>query len=284
MSFKALSWAFEQEITTTAPQSHVFLAMANYANEHDYSYPSIKTIARKTRLNDKTVRKSLQELCDLKLLLDLNEVSQFGSKVYKICYEHEVKNVQNTDTTPYQNRQHPPTKNGSTTEIGTPTKNGSTTLPNLPLPPTKNGSTPLPNLVDNPVSKPVREPVSKPVSKGKPKMSYAPPENLAPTQSQIERCAKHGLNANELFNHFLNYCQANGKGYVDWSAGFTTWITNAIKWDKPKSQSEQSKKSNLDFSDYGLPFETQKPKQPTVIDVTPIHNPILIEQTDDLPF
>lgn len=283
MSFKALSWACDQEISLTAPQGFVFLMMANFANEHDYSYPSIKTLARKTRLNEKTVRNSLQELCEFGLLLDTGKTSQFGSKVYKICYEHEVKNTQNADTTPYQNWQSPPTNFGSTTEIGTPPKNGSTPLPNLPLPPPKNGSTSLPNLVDNPVSKPVREPVSKPVSKGKPKMSYAPPENLAPTQSQIERCAKHGLNANELFNHFLNYCQANGKGYVDWSAGFTTWITNAIKWDKPKSQSEQSK-SKLDFSDYGLPFETPKTKQPTVIDVTPIHNPILIEQTDDLPF
>lgn len=120
MSFKAMAWATEQEITTTSPQSHLLLILASFANENNECYPSISTIEKKTRLSHNTIRKCIKELIDFGLIADTKKTSQFNTKVYKL--------------------------NVDLVGVGTP---------NLNDPPTKFGSEPLPNLVDNPVINPI---------------------------------------------------------------------------------------------------------------------------------
>lgn len=61
MSLKALSWA--KEFRTGSPtRKLVLLAVADYADEHGVCWPSQRTIARQTELNERTVRRQLDEL------------------------------------------------------------------------------------------------------------------------------------------------------------------------------------------------------------------------------
>lgn len=147
MSFKAMAWATEQEITTTSPQSHLLLILASFANEQNECYPSIATIEKKTRLSHNTIRKCIKELIDFGLIADTKKTSQFNTKVYKLNVDLVGVGIPNLSDTP--------TKNGSPTNFNTPTNFGMTPLPNLSDTPTKFGSEPLPNLVDNPVINPI---------------------------------------------------------------------------------------------------------------------------------
>lgn len=141
MSFKAMAWATEQEVTTTSTQSHLLLILASFANEVGECYPSISTMMAKTRLAEKTVRKCLKELMALGLISDTEKTAYFGAKIYQL----------NLDT---------PSKSD------TPSKNAgggnSTSTPLVDLPQGGGNFTadPLVNLPPNPVIEPVIEPVN----------------------------------------------------------------------------------------------------------------------------
>lgn len=274
MSFKAMAWATEQEITKTSPQSHLLLIMASFANEQNECYPSISTIEKKTRLSHNTIRKCIKELIDFGLVVDTKKTSQFNTKIYQLnldCVGAIESNLNDT-----------PTNFGSTTNFDTPTNFGMTPLPNLNDTPTKFGAKPLPNLVDNPINNPIninhketchsetytrenqnfensQNPISKKsqsVDNGilekskskttKPKITYEPPIDLKPTEKQITKCLENGLNANDEFDSFVNWALANGKGYANWSMGFNTWINNSINF---KSSKPQSKNREAEFAE-----------------------------------
>jgi hypothetical protein len=67
MSVQALTWAFKQEITP-AGLKFVLVALANYASEDGYCYPSQKTLGRLTGQTDRSVRTHLVLLETLGLI------------------------------------------------------------------------------------------------------------------------------------------------------------------------------------------------------------------------
>ena len=146
MSFKAMAYATEQEITTTSPQSHLLLILASYANEFNECYPSITTMINKTRLSEKTVRKSLKDLIDLGLVVDTGKTSKFSTKIYKLILKD------NEETTPSK----------STTPSKITTRKNSDT-------PSKITTTPLVDLPPNPIIEPINNPIKKDISSGTPK-------------------------------------------------------------------------------------------------------------------
>lgn len=146
MSFKAMAYATEQEITTTSPQSHLLLILASYANEFNECYPSITTMISKTRLSDKTVRKSLKDLIDLGLVVDTGKTSRFSTKIYKLILKD------NEETTPSK----------STTPSKITTRKNSDT-------PSKFTTTPLVDLPPNPIIEPINNPIKKDISSSTPK-------------------------------------------------------------------------------------------------------------------
>lgn len=146
MSFKAMAYATEQEITTTSPQSHLLLILASYANEFNECYPSITTMVNKTRLSDKTVRKSLKDLIDLGLVVDTGKTSRFSTKIYKLILKD------NEETTPSK----------STTPSKITTRKNSDT-------PSKFTTTPLVDLPPNPIIEPINNPIKKDISSSTPK-------------------------------------------------------------------------------------------------------------------
>lgn len=140
MSFKAMAYATEQEITTTSPQSHLLLILASYANEFNECYPSITTMISKTRLSDKTVRKSLKDLIDLGLVVDTGKTSRFSTKIYKLILKDSK----------------------STTPSKITTRKNSDT-------PSKFTTTPLVDLPPNPIIEPINNPIKKDISSSTPK-------------------------------------------------------------------------------------------------------------------
>jgi hypothetical protein len=68
MSMQAINWAL---VTPTgSPLTKVLLiAVANYANENDESYPSIERLAQETDMSKSTVKRKLAELADMGLLV-----------------------------------------------------------------------------------------------------------------------------------------------------------------------------------------------------------------------
>lgn len=145
MSFKAMAWATEQEITTTSPQSHLLLIMASFANDMGECYPSINTMIKKTRLSEKTVRKCLKELLELELISDTKKSSYFGAKIYQLNLDTPSKS-----TTPSKNT------GGS--------KSTATPLVDLPQGGGNFTTDPLVNLPPNPVIEPINKPIIEPVS------------------------------------------------------------------------------------------------------------------------
>ncbi len=130
MSFKAMAYATEQTITQTAPQSHLLLILASYANDNNECYPSIKTMMAKTRLSEKTVRKCLKELSDFGLIIDTGKVSAFGAKVYQINFKADKNTVQNcTHIEQTPSNFTTPTPSKITPPVNLPP------LVNLPVPP-----------------------------------------------------------------------------------------------------------------------------------------------------
>ncbi|AKG09025.1 hypothetical protein AAX05_01245 [Moraxella bovoculi] len=141
MSFKAMAWATEQEVTTTSTQSHLLLILASFANEVGECYPSIATIVKKTRLAEKTVRKCLKELLELGLISDTKKTAYFGAKIYQL----------NLDT---------PSKSTTPSENAGGGKSTSTPLVDLPQGGGNFTADPLVDLPPNPVIEPVIEPVN----------------------------------------------------------------------------------------------------------------------------
>lgn len=148
MSFKAMAYAAEQEITKTSPQSHLLLILASFANDFNECYPSINTMMSKTRLSDKTVRKTLKDLTDLGLIKDTGKTSKYATKIYKLILKDSEVTTPSKNTTPSK----------STTG-----KNSET--------PSKSTSTPLVDLPPNTVIESIINPINKDIYSEKPKKS-----------------------------------------------------------------------------------------------------------------
>lgn len=124
MSFKAMAYATKQEITKTSPQSHLLLILASYTNEFNETYPSISTMMEKTRLSEKTVRKSLKDLIEFGLLSDSGDTSKYGTKIYKFNF------IECEEATPSKNTT--PSKSTTGKNSNTPSKSTANPLVDLP--------------------------------------------------------------------------------------------------------------------------------------------------------
>lgn len=63
MSVQAMAWAMEQQAVQDAPSCHVLLVLANFAGEDGRgAFPSVSTLARITKLSERTVQYKLAAL------------------------------------------------------------------------------------------------------------------------------------------------------------------------------------------------------------------------------
>lgn len=67
------------------------------------------------------------------------------------------------------------------------------------------------------------------------------PDDFVPCETATEKLRSAGMTVSAEVEKFKDYCQANGKTYINWQAGFRTWANNAVEWAKPKNGSPQFK-------------------------------------------
>ncbi len=93
MSLRALTWAMEHPGCPSSSCKLVLLAFANFANEQHWSYPSVETVARLTKLDPKTVRASIDMLERAALLIDTEKRAGRTRqvKVYALAMESHPK-------------------------------------------------------------------------------------------------------------------------------------------------------------------------------------------------
>ena len=82
MSFKALTWAAEQDVPDTKCFA-VLMAMANYADDKGVCWPSQSMVAEKTKLARETVSRTIKTLCDLGFI-------KRQSKSYQLCIDNVI--------------------------------------------------------------------------------------------------------------------------------------------------------------------------------------------------
>ena len=60
-------------------------------------------------------------------------------------------------------------------------------------------------------------------------------------------------NPQELFKKMILWCQANGRPYKNWKAGFTTWCMREVGYQKEKEQKKQTQASKQNQFSYEPP-------------------------------
>jgi pyocin large subunit-like protein len=64
MSIQAMTWAMNlpNDVLPSPTDNHVLLVLCNYANDRNIAYPSVRTLARVTKLSERAVQLSLRRL------------------------------------------------------------------------------------------------------------------------------------------------------------------------------------------------------------------------------
>lgn len=112
MSGRANTWAYDQEVVEDAPTQAVLVNMADHAGQDGEGvYPSVKTIARQTRLSERTVQKCRKKLADLGLIEETGHKAN-GVREFRLCMERGANDVH---PTPVPGAPPPRPSDGQTT-------------------------------------------------------------------------------------------------------------------------------------------------------------------------
>lgn len=227
----------------------VLRCLADFRNEKTgQCNPSTDTIAKETELNRKTVYKAITYL-EEKGFIRRERVVLNSSNNY-------VLNLSaSTDST----------KNGST-------KNGSTKCGTSP----KNGLPVVPNMGHEPVNEQVNETITLSKEREEQNFSLTPTEKKVSkkqTAAKKEKKRPYPYSENDpipdeflkiaqannihdpqaLFKKMILWCQANGRPYKNWKAGFTTWCLREVGYQKEKEQKKQIQASKQNQFSYEPP-------------------------------
>lgn len=237
----------------------VLRCLADFRNEKTgQCNPSTDTIAKETELNRKTVYKAITYL-EEKGFIRRERVVLNSSNNYVLNLSASTDSPKNGST-----------KNGST-KCGTSPKNGLPVVPNM-------GRVVVPNMGHEPVNEQVNETItlskereeqnfsltatekkvfkkeSAPKKEKKTKGPYPFSEN-DPIPDEFLKIAQANniQNPQELFKKMVLWCQANGRPYKNWKAGFTTWCLREVGYQKEKEQKKQTQASKQNQFSYEPP-------------------------------
>lgn len=235
----------------------VLRCLADFRNEKTgQCNPSTDTIAKETELNRKTVYKAITYL-EEKGFIRRERVVLNSSNNY-------VLNLSDSTDSP----KNGSTKNGST-KCGTSTKNGLPVVPNM-------GRVVVPNMGHEPVNEQVNETITLSKEREEQNFSLTPTEKKVSKKQTAAKKEKKGpypysendpipdeflkiaqanniQNPQELFKKMVLWCQANGRPYKNWKAGFTTWCMREVGYQKEKEQKKQTQASKQNQFSYEPP-------------------------------
>lgn len=235
----------------------VLRCLADFRNEKTgQCNPSTDTIAKETELNRKTVYKAITYL-EEKGFIRRERVVLNSSNNYVLNLSASTDSPKNGST-----------KNGST-KCGTSPKNGLPVVPNM-------GRVVVPNMGHEPVNEQVNETITLSKEREEQNFSLTPTEKKVSKKQTAAKKEKKGpypysendpipdeflkiaqanniQNPQELFKKMVLWCQANGRPYKNWKAGFTTWCLREVGYQKEKEQKKQIQASKQNQFSYEPP-------------------------------
>lgn len=235
----------------------VLRCLADFRNEKTgQCNPSTDTIAKETELNRKTVYKAITYL-EEKGFIRRERVVLNSSNNYVLDLSASTDSPKNGST-----------KNGST-KCGTSPKNGLPVVPNM-------GRVVVPNMGHEPANEQVNETITLSKEREEQNFSLTPTEKKVSKKQTAAKKEKKGpypysendpipdeflkiaqanniQNPQELFKKMVLWCQANGRPYKNWKAGFTTWCMREVGYQKEKEQKKQTQASKQNQFSYEPP-------------------------------
>lgn len=235
----------------------VLRCLADFRNEKTgRCNPSTDAIAKETELNRKTVYKAITYL-EEKGFIRRERIVLNSSNNYVLNLTAGADSPKNGST-----------KNGST-KYGTSPKNGLSVVPNM-------GRVVVPNMGHEPVNEQVNETITLSKEREEQNFSLTPAEKKVSKKQTAAKKEKKGpypysendpipdeflkiaqanniQNPQELFKKMVLWCQANGRPYKNWKAGFTTWCMREVGYQKEKEQKKQTQASKQNQFSYEPP-------------------------------
>lgn len=240
----------------------VLRCLADFKNEKTGKCnPSTDTIAKETELNRKTVYKAITYL-EEKGFIRRERVVLNSSNNYVLNLTASADSPKNGSP------KNGSTKNGST-KYGTSPKNGLSVVPNM-------GRVVVPNMGHEPVNEQVNETITLSKEREEQNFSLTPTEKKVSkkqTAAKKEKKRPYPYSENDpipdeflkiaqannihdpqaLFKKMILWCQANGRPYKNWKAGFTTWCLREVGYQKEKEQKKQIQASKQNQFSYEPP-------------------------------
>lgn len=200
------NWIIRDVPELTVYDIAVYVALSTHTG-HGGITPSHPTIAREARCSERQARKALKHLEELGLIgWEQQRTRTRGqtSNRYILLphgedYRHEV---------PPPPAQHaaPP----GTPDRGAPARGADEEEP----------------LEEEPMKKSSSHAKTKP---------HPMPEGWKPNEGHQEYARQHGLSVFDEYGRFAAWAEANGKEYVNWDAGFRTWLMKAKDYGRGRA-------------------------------------------------
>lgn len=208
-----LSWRKAVTMSKLPPTTrHVALTLSLYMNEMGGSaFPGVSRLINDTGLSDRAVRAHLKQLVGEGWLLLVERGGLKGEKKTANAYQAVIPNP----CTTFRDGEGAPLHD----------------VPTTPAPPAADPCTTF-----TPTLQELSTNSGKPTStqensrQRKSKRAYSPTDEFVPTLAHLDFAKDNGLSVDSERDHWLDYCAANGKKYVDHDRAFFTWLRNAAQW------------------------------------------------------
>lgn len=186
----------------------VLITLCDISNDDGYCWPSIKLIAARCSMVERSVQNHIKTLVEMKIVT--RDERPGRSTVYyinprNICTPADIAPPQTTTETPANNDNTP--ANFAPTPPKICTHNHQVTI---------------------------NEPSIKNRHKAsKPKM-VTRPTDWKPNDTHLTFAAENGLSMNAESDAFADHHDSKGSQFADWDAAFRNWLRNAVKFAKSR--------------------------------------------------
>ncbi|PSW14763.1 helix-turn-helix domain-containing protein [Photobacterium sanctipauli] len=224
----------------------IMLCLADFANDEGYCWPSLERLAKKCGVSRSTVKAQIKSLCEMRIITKECRVkpAKEGAKNNDTnMYWIDVRQLQNSDSTPVENQ---PRSNSDLGQISA--KGGPEADPKPSLDPS--------DLKDPPIV-PQASNLDKPTSKTrKPSKTLLPAQfHVSDEMAQWYAQQNFSLDVHDATNQWADAMIARGSKYTDWIAAWRNGMRNANKWASERQSKQDSTVLRMGASNgnYGPP-------------------------------
>ena len=273
MSFTAIRWALSQDSLEDPREALLLVVLADYHNDKTgQCNPSRDTLKKRARIgNNNTLTAKLSTLQKKGLI---TVYSQNGKSN---CYRLKLESTLETELPPSSELNHLPSSELNhlpSSELNQ--VQNCTRFRTEPPPSSELNHLPSSELNHEPINEPIKEPNTLSKEREDKNFSLTPTEKKVSKKQTAAKKEKKGpypysendpipdeflkiaqanniQNPQELFKKMVLWCQANGRPYKNWKAGFTTWCMREVGYQKEKEQKKQTQASKQNQFSYEPP-------------------------------